>query len=192
MKTRLGRKWRRKLQKTKKDVHQETQTSLSELPLVIMKDDEQVQVEEVAIKVITPTKVSKKRKKKKPVLKTVETITTPTRISAVEKVRAAIEAKKHAEIVDTLTTARRDSFKLEVKDSLIKHRRSLIPKIEEVEEEEEEPKELEAKKSRLSLTRDSVELARESFIARTAIKRAQESKLSLARDSVEIIRVSMV
>lgn len=193
MKTRLGRKWRRKTQKPEKELNQETQTSFIELPTItpVLKDEEQIQVEEVALKVITPKSAPKRKKKRKSVLKIAEPII-PVTVSGVDKVRAAIEEKKHAEVLDIrLPSKRRSSFKLEVKDSLIKHRRSLIPKIDEVEpvDEVEDEKRLETKKSRLSMSRDSVELARESFHVKHVVKRVHESKLSLARDSLEIIRV---
>lgn len=193
MKTRLGRKWRRKTQKPEKELNEETQTSFIELPTItpVLKDEEQIQVEEVTLKVITP-KPAKRKKKRKSVLKIAEPIPITT---SVDKVRAAIEEKKLTEVFDMrLPSKRRSSFKLEVKDSLIKHRRSLIPKIDEVEvaDEVDEEKPLEMKKSRLSLSRDSVVLARESFHVKHVVKRVQESKLSLARDSLEIIRVSVV
>lgn len=198
MMTRLGRKWRRKTQKMKRDLNQETQTSFSDLPITVIKDEEQIQVEEVALKVITPTPPPKpkKKKKRKSVIRiaetTVGTSITATRTTAVEKVRAAIEAKKYTtEVIDIrLPTKRRSSFRLEVKDSLIKHRRSMIPmKLEEIEKEGDSNV-MERKKSRLSMSRDSVELARESFHVKTVVKKAHESKLSLARDSIEVIRVT--
>lgn len=144
MKSRLGKKWRKKTQKSKDELNKETQTSFTYLPI---KDEEQIQAEEVEIKVTTPIKTKK--------------------------------IKKTSVVELQVPTKKRSSYTLEVKDSLLKHRRSLIPKIDEAE----------YKKSCLSLSRDSLELARESFHSKTVLKRAQDSKLSLARDSVEIIRV---
>lgn len=192
MKTRLGRKWRQRTQKAKEEVNRETQTSLTELPIIIANEDEQIQVEEVALKVITAITETakghvkyKKRKRRKPA-KATETSDIPRRTTAVEKVRAAIEAKKQGRI----TEVGMEGFKLETKDSLIKHRRSLIPRIEERVEEEEVV--LEIKKSRLSVSKDSLELARESIEARSIIKKAEESKLSLARDSLDVLRVAIL
>lgn len=195
MKTRLGRKWRQRSQKAKEEVNREVQTSLTELPIIIANEDEQIQVEEIALRVITAITEtatghvkSKKKRRKKPA-KIIETSGMPKRTTAVEKVRAAIEAKKQGRIPESAFTGGIEPFKLEVKDSLIKHRRSLIPRIEERVEKDEES--LEIKKSKISMPRDSLELAKESIEARAIIKKAEESKLSLARDSLDVLKVTI-
>lgn len=191
MKTRLGRKWRRRTQRDKEEANEETQTSWSMLPIITANEDEQIQVEEVALKVVTANIESakehvkaKKKKKKKTCAKATETPQMPRKITAVEKVRAAIEMKKQARITEPILTGTLSSFKLEAKDSLIKHRRSLVPKIEM-----ENGEGLEIKKSRLSMSRDSLDLAKESMETRSIIRKAEESKLSIARDSLEVLRV---
>lgn len=200
MRTKLGRKWRKKTQILREDLNKETQTSLCEIPAP------EVVFEETAIQTIIPISSSgqiktKKRKRKfKSAFKATPetaTVSTTTKISAVEKVRAAIEEKKEAEAVAAaaavapIARERRCSYKLDPRDSLIKHRRSYLPKIEDfvTETQELELKDVEVQKSRISISRDSLELARQSFHTKTAIKRVEESRLSLARDSLEVIRV---
>lgn len=170
MKTRLGRKWRRRTQRAKEELNQETQTSEIELFTDLLLHAAEGCAEEA-----TKRRVKKRRKPAKAMQTVNEAESVPTKVTAVAKVKAAIQARKLAEEIAT-------PVKQEVlgaMDMLQQHR----PKTEE------EAEVVELKKSRLTQSKDSLELARESMEARLIIKQAEESKLNMVRDSLEVLRV---
>lgn len=128
-----------------------------------------------------PKKCKPRRKHKPAQVEKVKIVTEPRKTSddtkplktGLEIVREAIEARKREE--------------KGLRDSLEIHRKSLVPKIEMKAPEDDGLEEL--RKSRLSVSKDSLVLARESLEVKKIIKKAQESKLSLARDSLEILKV---